>query len=160
MTNFIHHFTTFKTILEKKEKLHTLSGVVLILDNKILLVNPKKFQGVWRKWSIPKGHEEDHLTSLQSAIKELEEEANITLSEERFDKATKDSLEYQKGSALKILDYYVLKITHDDLPFKLYNDMILRYFLKKGEICEAGFFTKEEALDLIEPGQAQVLKYL
>ena len=35
---------------------HKLSGVVLIYNNKMLLVRPKKFRRKMRKWSIPKGH--------------------------------------------------------------------------------------------------------
>lgn len=142
------------------KKLHTLSGIVLILDNKILLVNPKKFQDQKNKWSIPKGHVESDYTSLESALKELSEEANIDIPEFKFYKCETGNIVYTKGNAQKDLEYYILKINRNDLPFKLYNDMILKYYLAKGEICEAGFFDKNEAKDLIEQAQLPILKHL
>ena len=47
---------------------HKLSGVVLIYNNKILLVRPKKFKRKMRKWSIPKGHIEEKMTKIQTAL--------------------------------------------------------------------------------------------
>jgi len=43
-----------------------LSGIVLVLDNKILLVNAKKRvkEQRFNTWSIPKGKQEEHLTAL------------------------------------------------------------------------------------------------
>jgi ADP-ribose pyrophosphatase YjhB (NUDIX family) len=62
-----------------ENKSHTLSGVVLILSNKILLVRPKKFRRRMKKWSIPKGHIIGKLGKLRTALRELEEESRIKL---------------------------------------------------------------------------------
>ncbi len=36
----------FNNFLNEQKKLHKLSGIVLIVDNKILLVKPKKFKKI------------------------------------------------------------------------------------------------------------------
>ena len=66
----------FENLMEAVES-HKLSGVVLIYNNKILLVRPKKFRRKMRKWSIPKGHIEEKMTKMQTALKELKEETKI-----------------------------------------------------------------------------------
>ena len=68
----------FEKIMEAVES-HKLSGVVLIYNNKILLVRPKKFKRKMRKWSIPKGHIENKLSKIKTAVHELEEESRIRL---------------------------------------------------------------------------------
>lgn len=155
--NFVKGYEEF--INEKKK--HFLSGIVLILENKILLVNPKKYKDDPKKWSIPKGHTEAELTALESALKELEEEANIDLPESKFMNCKQDKIVYfRDGGREKELLFYILRINRSDLPFKLYNDMILRFYLNKGEIHEAGFFSKEDAKDLIEIDQKPILNFI
>lgn len=149
--------TSFENFNESDS--HELAGIVLILDNQILLVNAKKYKNIPNKWSIPKGHIETDMTSLETAITELREEANIKLPAFKFKGAIKDEVSYFKN-VKKNLTYYVLEIDRSDLDFKLYNDMILKYYLNKGEIDEAGFFSKEDAIDLIDNFQKPLLKYL
>lgn len=143
-----------------EEHLHELSGVALILDNRILLVNSKKYKNVPNKWSIPKGHIEFDMSEIDTAVEELSQEANIQLPESRFKTAKKDELHYTKGEKKKYLVYFVLQIKKTDIDFKLYNDMILKYYLNKEEIAEAGFFSKADATDLIDKAQLPILKYL
>ena len=73
----------FEKIIESVEN-HKLSGVVLIYNNKILLVRPKKFKRKMRKWSIPKGHIEEKMTKMQTALKELKEETTVKLKKRHF----------------------------------------------------------------------------
>lgn len=141
------------------EKKHTLSGIVLIMENKILLVHPSKFKNKPKKWSIPKGHNEK-LSDLQAAITELEEESNIKVSAYRLKSAENGILKYSKSGKNKELKYFVIEINRSEIGFKLYNDMILRYYLDKGEIAEAGFFSKADATDLIEIHQQPLLSFL
>lgn len=143
-----------------EEKMHELSGVVVILDNSILLVNSKKYKNIPNKWSIPKGHIETDMSEIETAVSELAEEANIHLPEHRFKNAKKDELHYTKNGIKKYLVFFVIHISKSDIDFKLYNDMILKYYLNKDEIAEAGFFSKEDAIDLIDKKQLPVLKYL
>lgn len=142
------------------EKLHELAGAALILNNKILLVNSKKYKNEPQKWSIPKGHIEKDMTAIETAIEELSQEANIDLPEQRFEKGKRDELHYVKNGTKKYLVYFVIQVRKTDIDFKLYNDMILKYYLNKDEIAEAGFFSKEDAMELIDPIQAPLLKYL
>ena len=140
-------------------KSHKLSGVVLILNNKILLVRPKKFRRHMKKWSVPKGHIESKLGKLKTALRELEEESRIKLTKSQLKTGEKIIIDYYKAGADKKLTCYVVKIEKDDINVRLYNDMILGNFLK-GETIEAGFFSKEDAKKLIERHQLELLKFL
>lgn len=156
------YFDNFNDYTKKNSKSakHFLSGIVLIMENKILLVHPTKFKDKPNKWSIPKGHNETNMSDLETAITELEEEANIKIHPYKFENSINGVLNYIKGAKNKELKYYVLNISRSDLDFKLYNNMILRYFLDKLEISEAGFFSKNEAIDLIEEQQKELLRFL
>lgn len=153
------YFKSFEKFIGQSSK-HLLSGIVLIMENKILLVHPHKFKDKTNRWSIPKGHVEKNMTDLESAIAELEEEANINIHPHKFDSVKSGELGYSKGSKEKELKFYVLNINRSEIGFKLYNDMILRYFLDRTEIAEAGFFSKQDAIDLIEDVQKPLLNYL
>jgi 8-oxo-dGTP pyrophosphatase MutT (NUDIX family) len=155
--NYVKNYQEFLN----EKKAHFLSGIVLILENKILLVNPKKYKDAPHKWSIPKGHTEMDYTSLESALKELQEEANIDLPETKFINCKQGVVNYMRNTGReKNLEFYILKINRSVLPFKLYNDMILRFYLNKGEIHEAGFFSKTDAMELIESEQKSILNYI
>jgi hypothetical protein len=71
-----------------------------------------------------------------------------------------DKVTYFKNGVKKDLNYFVVKIKKKDLDMKLFNNMILGNFLPKGETSEAGFFSKEDAKELIETNQRGLLKYL
>jgi predicted NUDIX family NTP pyrophosphohydrolase len=138
---------------------HKLSGVVLIYNNKILLVRPKKFKRRMRKWSIPKGHIEDKFSKIETAIRELEEESRIKLKKDQLKHSEKIVLEYFKAGANKKLTCYVVNIKKEEMNIQLFNDMILGNFLK-GETVEAGFFSKDDAQKIIERHQLALLKLL
>ena len=138
---------------------HSLSGVVLIYNNKILLVRPKKFRRKMRKWSIPKGHIEGKLGKLKSALKELQEESRIKLKKRHLKEADKINIDYFKAGAVKKLTCYIVRVEKEDINVRLFNDMILGNFLK-GETIEAGFFNKEDANKIIEKHQKEFLKFL
>jgi len=91
-----------------ESKVHMLSGVVLIYENKILLVRPKKFRRKMRKWSIPKGHVEDGMSKLKTALHELEEESRIKLTKSHLREADKYILNYNKAGVDKKLTLYVV----------------------------------------------------
>lgn len=138
---------------------HTLSGVVLIYNNKILLVRPKKFRRRMRRWSIPKGHVDDKMSKIDSALHELEEESRIKLKKKQLKDAEKFVLNYYKAGADKELTCYIVRVNKEDLNVKLFNDMILGNFLKE-ETVEAGFFSKKDAEKIIERHQLELLKFL
>jgi len=144
-------------LLESKS--HTLSGVILIYNNKILLVRPKKFRRKMRKWSIPKGHTEGNIGKLETALKELEEESRIKLKKQQLKNGKKTTIKYYKAGVEKNLTCYVVNINKKDINVRLFNDMILGNFLK-GETVEAGFFSKNDAKKIIEKYQLDFLKNL
>ena len=141
------------------EATHNLSGVVLIYNNKILLVRPKKFRRQMRKWSIPKGHIESKMSKIETALQELKEESRIKLSKKKLKESEKIKIKYFKAGSDKILTCYIVNITREEMNIRLFNDMILGNFLK-GETVEAGFFNKEDAMKIIERHQRELLKYL
>jgi 8-oxo-dGTP pyrophosphatase MutT (NUDIX family) len=138
---------------------HNLAGVVVIYKNKILLVKPKKFKVKMRKWSIPKGHIENN-SIIQTALDELREETSLRITPDVLRASLTDKVTYFKNGVKKDLNYFVVKIKKKDLDMKLFNNMILGNFLPKGETSEAGFFSKEDAKELIETNQRGLLKYL
>lgn len=143
----------------KKEKVHKLSGVVLIYNNKILLVRPKKFRRQMSKWSIPKGHIENKMGKMKTALHELQEESMIKLKKSIIKSSDRYVIRYFKAGANKILTCYVVNIEQDQLNVRLFNDMILGNFLKN-ETVEAGFFSKDDAAQIIEKYQLELLKFL
>jgi len=138
---------------------HRLSGVVLIYNNKILLVRPKKFRRNMRKWSIPKGHIEAKMNKMETALKELREESRIKLNKQKLKKSEKITIKYFKAGYNKELTCYVVKVERYEINVRLFNDMILSNFLK-GETVEAGFFNKNDAKRIIERHQLQLLNFL
>jgi predicted NUDIX family NTP pyrophosphohydrolase len=138
---------------------HKLSGIVLIYNNKILLVRPKKFRRKMKKWSIPKGHVDERIGKIASALKELREESRIKLKKKQIKKYNKTILNYEKSGNVKELTCYIVEVEKDDINVKLINDMILSNFLKN-EILEAGFFSKNDAKKIIEKYQLELLKFL
>lgn len=145
-------------IMEAVEN-HKLSGVVLIYNNKILLVRPKKFRRKMRKWSIPKGHIEEKMSKMQTALKELKEETSVKLKRKHLKGSPKIVIDYFKAGANKKLTCYIVRIEKEEMNVTLFNDMILGNFLK-GDTVEAGFFSKDDAGKIIERHQLDLLKFL
>lgn len=142
-----------------KVESHNLSGVVLIYNNKILLVRPKKFRRKMKRWSIPKGHIEDKMSKMKTALRELKEESAIKLKKKHLKDVEKIIINYTKADITKKLTCYIVHIEKEEINVKLFNDMILGNFLK-GETVEAGFFSKEDAKTLIEKHQLNLLEFL
>ena len=149
----------FDDYLITEAKSHKLSGVILIYNNKILLVRPRKFRKQFQKWSVPKGHIESKMSKIENALKELQEESRIKLKKSFLKKSQKTVINYFKSGAYKRLTCYIVNIEKDDINVELFNDMILGNFLK-GETVEAGFFSKEDAVKILEKQQLELLKFL
>jgi len=146
-------------LITESRKVHNLSGVILIYNNKILLVRPKKFRRRSKKWSIPKGHIENKMTELETALHELQEESRIKLKKRHLKDNEKITISYFKSGVTKSLTCFIVKIEKEEINVRLFNDMILGDLLS-GETVEAGFFSKEDAMDIIERQQLELLVYL
>lgn len=129
-----------------KKKIHFLSGIVLIVDNRILMVNAQKHSEYGDKWSIPKGHIEGG-DSLLSALQELREESGVIL-DYNYDEVFQYS--YKKSGFNKLMDVYVYRRPKEYVEKYLDGWDISRDYLDEEEILEASFLTLEEATDHID----------
>lgn len=147
---FIKLFENFK---DSKE-IHTLSGVALIVDSKILLVKATKYKNQKNRWSIPKGHIEG--TSLISALKELKEETGITM-DRNFNNILE--VDYEMGDIKKTMDIYVYYKDKVDILAYIDEDWsIKRKLLDPKEIIKAKFMDLYQAKKKIDPRMSIILK--
>lgn len=138
----------------KKKKIHFLSGIALIVDNRILMVNAKKHSNIDSKWSIPKGHIEGGGGSLMSAIQELKEESGIKL-DYNYDEVFQYN--YKKSGFTKLMDVYVYRRSREEFEEYLENWDIITDYIDSEEISEASFLTLEEASKKIDITMSDLL---
>jgi len=131
-----------ENINEQKQKLDLSAGLVVIQDNKILLIHPTKAS--WKNsFSIPKGHVESGEDLIDAAIRETSEETGVDASDFAIENPTPQFIDYtdKKGNVYKRVYYWVAypssKIKKKDLK------------PQKGEADWAGFLSKKEAKDKI-----------
>ena len=142
----------------KKKKVHFLSGIALIVDDRILMVNAKKHSKRHDdKWSIPKGHIEGAGGSLMSAIKELKEESGIKL-DYNYDEVFQYN--YKKSGFTKLMDVYVYRRNREDFEEYLDGWDVLEDYLDNKEISEASFLTLEEAIKRIDITMSDLLEII
>lgn len=136
---------------------HNLAGIALIVDNKILLVHPKKFKRYTNKWSIPKGHVESS-NSLISALKELREETGIRLNMD-YDDYLK--LDYNKSGVNKSLEVYIYHLSKRDVYKYLEKDWIIKDTIyDRREILKSKFIDMKTAHNNVEPFMSTLLDYI
>jgi 8-oxo-dGTP pyrophosphatase MutT (NUDIX family) len=151
-------FNNYILLKEFKENIEELSGFLIIVNDKILLVKPKKFKGLQHKWSIPKGKVEGR-KKFKNAIKELKEETGIELNDDIKDKSKKIKIYYKKSGKVKELTSYIIHLNQEDLNVDIDQKWeVSKEDINGKEIYKAKFFTKKEALDKIEMGQMPLLK--
>lgn len=135
-----------------------LSGVLLLVEGKVLLVHAKKHKKSKRKWSIPKGHIEGK--SLKSALKELKEETGIKLHTNYDGKFT---IEYVVNKKLKVLDVYVYNEALSNLSKYVKSNFKIKKKTFKSidtEIYDVKFFSLSDAIKYLQPGQRQIINKL
>jgi 8-oxo-dGTP pyrophosphatase MutT (NUDIX family) len=136
----------------KKTQVHDLSGVIIIIDNRILLVNPQKYKTLGDKWSIPKGHVEGN--TLKSALRELKEETGIELHK-NYERVLK--VKYKKNGILKNLTTYLYRLNQEDVEKYLKGWDIKKSQFDRDEIHKAKFFKFGKAYMKIEDHQRELL---
>lgn len=155
LLNFMEYFND--KIYENKK--HNLAGILLVVDNKILLVKPIKYKNKKNKWSIPKGRIEYGMSEIETAILELKEETGILLNKNlKIDKV--DTLKYKKNNKIKKLTYFKIKMKKKNLNVKFENDTIKKKYYKNSEIYKAKLFDIEKAKEKIEFGQLKLINKL
>jgi len=149
----VRHLRLFEKFKPKRRnKIHTLSGVALIVDGRLLLVQAKKYLGQDNMWSIPKGHIEGD--SLESALKELEEETGIHL-DKNYDEMVE--VNYKKGGVSKLMDVYVYYRGKNDLLQYLKGWTIKPEFYDPNEIITAKFFNHLNCKKKMYIGMIEIL---
>ena len=153
-------YSSYSLLREFKKDIQQLSGFVILVNDKILLVKPRKFKGMDHKWSIPKGKVEGG-KKFKSALKELREETGINLDSEIKMDTEKVKIYYKKSGKLKELTTYIIRLMESDLNVDIDHKWeVSKDYLDKKEIYKAKFFTKKEALNKIEMGQMPLLKLM
>ena len=157
----LENIKTFDEFLfEYLDTFQKLAGVLLIVDNKILLVKPKKFKGDSEKWSIPKGKVEK-MSIINSALLELKEETGITLPKEDLKGVERTKIFYKKGSKIKELIIFIVRLNKEDLMVNMNNKWeVHKKYFDTNEVYKVKFFTKEQAMNKLETGQIPILKFM
>ena len=125
----------------KKKKVHFLSGIALIVDNRVLMVKAKKHNKSDNKWSIPKGHIEVG-GSLMSVIQELKEESGIKL-DYNYDEVFQYN--YKKSGFNKLMDVYVYRRNREEFEEYLEDWNIISDYIDSEEISDAAFLNLDES---------------
>ncbi len=134
-------------------EVHNLSGVIILIEDRILLVNPQKFKNQENKWSIPKGHVEGN--SFKSALHELKEETGIKIHK-NFE--TKIKVRYKKNGVGKKLTTYLYRLNKEDVEKYLKGWDIKKSRFDRDEIYEAKFFKLEKSLNKVEDQQRALIE--
>jgi len=114
------------------------AGLVIIQDNKILLVHPTNSPW-WKTYSIPKGHVDDGEDLIDTAIRETFEETGLNIKRKHIDEESKGVINYtdEKGNIYKKVFYFLAYPKKPILP-----DM---FKLQIAEVDWAGFLPKDQA---------------
>jgi 8-oxo-dGTP pyrophosphatase MutT (NUDIX family) len=155
----LENFKSYDEFLfEYIDTVKKLAGIIIIVNDKILLVKPKKSKQSKEYWSIPKGKVKKN-SIIDTALLELEEETGITLSKEKLKNAKKSRVFYKKGRTIKELISFVVNLNKEDLEVDMNNKWeVNNKHFNTDEIYKAKFFTKEQALNKIEIGQLPIIK--
>jgi len=131
---------------EKKKRDSDISaGIVIIQDNKILLVHPKNASW-WGTYSIPKGMIEKDEALERAALRETEEETGIKINKE--DIKPIDTITYKSGKKVHCFLAQPMK------------EVDVKKFKPNTEVDWMGFLTKEQAEKRILPQMKDLLKLL
>jgi ADP-ribose pyrophosphatase YjhB (NUDIX family) len=137
-----------------------LAGVMVVVDDKVLLVKSNKYKDSDEKWSIPKGKMKK-LTIPDTAISELREETGIRISKDRIKETERKKVIYKKGDKMKELIAFVVRMDKKDLTVDMNKKWeVHKKHFDTDEVYKAKFFTREQAMDKLETGQIPLLKFM
>lgn len=128
----------------------TSAGLVIIHNNKILLVHPTNAPW-YHSFSIPKGEVEEGEDLLEAAIRETKEEIGVTYGRTYIDN-TPHKIEYKDkgGKVYKTVWYFIIEVPEPPKEIELQEE----------EVDHVGFYTKEIAMKRIHIKLVSVLEHL
>lgn len=129
------------------------SGLVIIQDNKILLVHPSNSPW-WGTYSIPKGHVDKNENIYDAAIRETYEETGINIKDFKYSQGESGVINYddEKGNIYKKVHYFVI------YPSEPITNFVFTPQLK--EVDWIGFLSNSEAEKRIFGRFKPLLKYI
>ena len=160
--SMLENIKTYDVFLfEYLDTVQRLSGVLIIVDDKLLMVKARKFKEESEKWSIPKGKIDKMSSSPDNALKELEEETGIKLPKNALDNAEKTKVYYKKSGKIKELVTFIVRLKKEDLNVDMNKKWeVSKKYFDTDEVYKAKFFSKKKAIKKIETGQMSLLKFM
>ena len=143
------------------------SGLFIInKGDKLLVAHPTNHDPNF--WSIPKGRMEEGETTIETALRETQEEVNVDFREGYTDGDLMyfDCPRQEYKNKNKILESFVVYETYNPLiDFSLFEFKCNSSFKDKGgnivdEMDDFKWVTLTEALEILHPTQVQVVKEL
>jgi 8-oxo-dGTP pyrophosphatase MutT (NUDIX family) len=145
------------------------AGIVIIYENKILLIHPSGGKGWYGSYSFPKGGLDKGETILQAALREVHEEIGIKLKKSQLDKKM-HKIEYvskgkkswgkaPKGQIYKTVYYWTCHIK-DLKEIGLTSEVVNKSQLQASEVDWAGFVPAKEISKRIAPVMGSIIKHI
>ena len=131
-------------------------GIFLITKNWKTLIGKASRNGAHQQYSIPKGQAEAGEDFLTSALRELYEEANVTINPENHQIHKLSPIRYTKKA--KILNaFFIVGLDEND-----FQDLKCNSFTPKGqpELRDLEWRSIRESKTLLHPTQAQALEQI
>ena len=156
MLNF-NDFVNERWAIDMPEEHRVAAGVAIIWDNKILLVHPTNAS--WRKptLGIPKGKlDRPDEEPILAALRELEEETSIVLSQDQLDPESHQVIFYKNGKPDGRLIYFVCNI-EDLSEIGLDSERLPKSTLQEEEVDWAGSLSADDAYPKISTSQLIIL---
>lgn len=143
------------------------AGVVIIYQNRILLVHPSSNGRYYGNYSFPKGHIEENETILAAALREVKEEVGIKLKSSQLDRkmyeipyvAKKNKKDIPKGSIYKTVYYWTCTIENLN-EIGLSSEVVPKNQLQAAEVDWAGFVPANEISKRIAPVMGSIIKHI
>lgn len=122
------------------------AGIIIILNNKkVLLAHPTNSR--WTNtYSFPKGGIEEGESQIDAAIRELKEETSIEVSIDKIEDKEPIVVQYNDRSGKIYKEVYLFKVYINDISeIGLESETLPKEMLQIEELDWCGFLTKEEA---------------
>lgn len=122
------------------------AGIIIILNNKkVLLAHPTNSR--WTNtYSFPKGGIEEGESQIDAAIRELKEETSIEVSIDKIEDKKPIVVQYNDKNGKIYKEVYLFKVYINDISeIGLESETLPKEMLQIEELDWCGFLTKEEA---------------